>query len=156
MPRCLGCRERQISNSNLICVFIHFKQACYLGDNIEITFLLRSFYQRNTKIICTSQDWILAKVLSWPLSHISKEPDFMFFKRKVLVRMGIWQGSIFLRFIRFCCFFLRKKSPRTIVVDVGIELSLIVVNSKSSSVNSNDIANLADDGKIFKSLSIQY
>lgn len=48
-----------------------------------------------------------------------------------------------------------ENSPRAVVEDVSVELSLAVVEAESSSVDSNDVTKASDDGEIFESLGVE-
>lgn len=48
----------------------------------------------------------------------------------------------------------RVKNPRANIVHVDVELSLVVVDSQFSSVDSNDVTNSVDDREVFESISI--
>ena len=42
------------------------------------------------------------------------------------------------------------------ITDVGVELTLAVVDAKVSAVNTDDVTNTADDWKIFEFVGIDY
>ena len=49
-----------------------------------------------------------------------------------------------------------EEGPRAVVEDVGVELSLVVVESEGGSVHSDDISDSLDDRQVFESLSVEH
>ena len=53
------------------------------------------------------------------------------------------------------CAVLREESPGAVVEDVGIELSLAVVEAESGSVDTDDVAESGDDGEVLEALGVE-
>lgn len=141
-----------VSDLKLVCVLIHFKDLEDLGNYIEIFRLVRNLVQSSVHIRCN--DIVLTKVLVSPLLDVAEESCFILVKSKLLARIS--ERSIFVlrllssNFLECWLLISREETPWAIVIDISIELSLLIVDSELSSVNSNHISDSVNNGEIFK------
>lgn len=145
---CEECLSRLIFKLKLICVLVHFKNLKNLGYYVKISFLSLSFVQG-----CEHIGWnnvVLTKVLVSPFSDVLNKCTFGLFKSVMFTWKSEWSkfiscilSSDFLE----SWFLIRwEESPWTVVENVGIELSLVIVESNCGSVNSDNISKSVDNG----------
>jgi len=133
-----------ISESELVGVLIELEDMANLSNNIEVTLVSACLVETNTEIV--GDHVVLAEVAWGPLAEVGKNSCLALVEWGVLSR--VTDSKILIGVTS-------EGSPWAIVENVGIELSLAVVEAKGSSVDTNDVSEAGDDGEIFKSLGIE-
>lgn len=128
-----------------------------LGDDVEVSLLGLSLVEGGVHV--ARDHGVGREVLVGPLSQVLEGGSLALLKSGVLA--GVVVGLEFVGGIESLDLLVDRlsvcgeESPGAAVEHVGVELSLAIVQSQSSSVHSDDVSDSLDDGEIFESLGVQ-
>jgi len=139
-----------VSQFQFVGVLVHLVDGDDLGNNIEVGLLGRSLAQLSSHI--RGNDWIVTKVLGSPLSELGKEVSVVLFKSIFLSEVA--ESSVVVISSSWGLLVSGEEGPGAVVRNGGVELSLALVNSNDSSVNSNNVSDSVDDWEIFEFVGV--
>ena len=134
----------------LVGVLIELEDLEDLGNDIEVTILAGSGLEGSTGV---SEGLVLHEEGVGPLLKSLNDGNILRLLGGLLARVGIRgirddgsERGVLLSGV---------EHPRSNVVHVDVELSLVVVDSQLGSVDTDDVSNSVDDGEVLESVSVE-
>jgi len=143
---------RGILNLKFVGVFVHLEDLEDLGDNVEIIMTGFGLLQRLVHIL--GDDIVTTEVAAGPLLEVAQDSNFVLLESGVLARES--EGSVLANgsVVKRSSLVSGEEGPGTVLVDGAVELSGVVVETESDSVESDDITDSVNNGEVLESLGV--
>ena len=140
-----------VSELELIGVFVHLVDPHNSGDNVEIGVSGLGLVEGSVHI--PGDTVVVSEPVSGPGSEVAEDLSLVLLEGWLLSREGAGD-EVSVSGIKSVLLISGEEGPGTVPLGGDVELSVVLVESEGSPVDSQDIANSVHNGEVFESLGV--